>query len=75
MFASVPSTGISTTESYEQLLEAVKTGRFSVDKDKDMGSKDLLQQILDKSKYGEDVIKSIVIVLSERTECKESTQS
>ena len=58
MFAYVPSTGVSTTESYEQLLEAVKSGRFSVDKDKDRGSKDVLQQILDKSKYREDVIKS-----------------
>ena len=56
MFAYVPSTGVSTTESYEQLLEAVKSGRFSVDKDKDE-SKDVLQQILDKSKYREDVIK------------------
>ena len=53
----MPSTGVSTaTESYEQLLEAVKSGRFSVDKDKDE-SKDVLQQILDKSKYKEDVIK------------------
>ena len=58
MFAYVPSTGVSTTESYEQLLEAVKSGRFSVDKDKDE-SKDVLQQILDKSKYREDVIKGI----------------
>ena len=59
MFAHVvPSTGVSTTtESYEQLLEAVKSGRFFVDKDKDE-SKDVLQQILDKSKYREDVIKS-----------------
>ena len=57
IFAYVPSTGVSTaTESYEQLLEAVKSGRFSVDKDKDE-SKDVLQQILDKSKYKENVIK------------------
>ena len=58
MFANVvPSTGVSTTtESYEQLLEAVKSGRFFVDKDKDE-SKDVLQQILDKSKYEESVIK------------------
>ena len=59
IFAYVPSTGVSTaTESYEQLLEAVKSGRFSVDKDKDE-SKDVLQQILDKSKYKEDVIMGI----------------
>ena len=56
IFAYVPSTGVSTaTESYEQLLEAVKSGRFSVDKDKDE-SKDVLQQILDKSKYNEYVV-------------------
>ena len=52
----VASPGVTTTESYEQLLQAVKSGRFFVDKDKDE-SKDVLQQILDKSKYREDVIK------------------
>ena len=56
IFAYVPSTGVSTaTESYEQLLEAVKSGRFSVDKGKDE-AKDVLQQILDKSKYKVDVV-------------------
>ena len=56
IFAYVPSTGVSTaTESYEQLLEAVKSGRFSVDKGKDE-TKDVLQQILDKSKYKVDVV-------------------
>ena len=56
IFAYVPSSGVSTaTESYEQLLEAVKSGRFSVDKDKDE-AKDVLQQILDKSKYKEHVV-------------------
>ena len=58
MFAHVvPSTGVSTTtESYEQLLQAVKSGRFFVDKTKDE-SKDVLQQILDKSKYTENDFK------------------
>ena len=57
IFAYVPtSSGVSTaTESYEQLLEAVKSGRFSVDKGKDE-AKDVLQQILDKSKYKEHVV-------------------
>ena len=57
IFAYVPtSSGVSTaTESYEQLLEAVKSGRFSVDKDKDE-AKDVLQQILDKSKYKEHIV-------------------
>ena len=48
----VASPGVTTTESYEALLQAVKTGRFFVDKTKDE-SKDVLQQILDKSKYTE----------------------
>ena len=45
-------TGLSTaTESYEELLQAVKSGSFSLDgKNKD-DSKAVLQQILDKSKY------------------------
>ena len=57
IFAYVPtSSGVTTaTESYEQLLEAVKSGRFSVDKGKD-DAKDVLQQILDKSKYKEHVV-------------------
>ena len=44
--------GLSTaTESYEELLQAVKSGSFSLDgKGKD-DSKAVLQQILDKSKY------------------------
>ena len=47
------SPGYSTTDSYEELLAAVKSGRFTVDKaDKDKGSsQDLLQEILDKSKF------------------------
>ena len=57
ILAYVPtSSGVTTaTESYEQLLEAVKSGRFSVDKGKD-DAKDVLQQILDKSKYKEHVV-------------------
>ena len=61
----VASPGITTTESYEALLQAVKSGRFFVDKTKDE-SKDLLQQILDKSKYTENDFKgttSLVLVL------------
>ena len=46
--------GLSTatdTESYEELLQAVKSGSFSLDgKGKD-DAKAVLQQILDKSKY------------------------
>ena len=47
------NTGFSTTASYEELLAAVKSGRFTVDKtDKNKGSnEDLLQEILDKSKF------------------------
>ena len=52
----VASPGVTTTESYEQLLQAVKSGRFFVDKTKDE-SKDVLQQILDKSKYTENDFK------------------
>ena len=41
----------TATESYEELLQAVKSGTFSLDgKGKD-DSKAVLQQILDKSKY------------------------
>ena len=41
------------TASYEELLAAVKSGRFTVDKtNKNKGSnEDLLQEILDKSKF------------------------
>ena len=55
--AYVPTnSGVTTaTESYEQLLEAVKSGTFSVDKGKD-DAKDVLQQILDKSKSKEHVV-------------------
>ena len=56
--AYVPtSPGLTTaTESYEELLEAVKSGTFSVDgKGKD-DAKDVLQQILDKSKSKEHVV-------------------
>ena len=47
------SSGYSTTDSYEELLAAVKSGRFTVEKaDKGKGnSQDLLQEILDKSKF------------------------
>ena len=47
------NTGFSTTASYEELLAAVKSGRFTVDKtNKNKGSnEDLLQEILDKSKF------------------------
>ena len=52
MPAHVQTSGLSTaTESYEELLQAVKSGTFSLDgKGKD-DSKAVLQQILDKSKY------------------------
>ena len=44
-------TTATATESYEQLLKAVKDGSFSLDgKGKD-DAKAVLQQILDKSKY------------------------
>ena len=58
--AYVPtSPGLTTaTESYEELLEAVKSGTFSVDKGKD-DAKDVLQQILDKSKSKEHAVLGI----------------
>ena len=47
-----PGTGLSTaTESYEELLQAVKSGTFSLDGKSKDDSKAVLQQILDKSKY------------------------
>ena len=51
MFAHVQTAGLSiATESYEELLQAVKSGTFTlVGKSKD-DSKAVLQQILDKSK-------------------------
>ena len=47
------SLGYSTTASYEELLAAVKSGRFTVEKtEKGKGnSQDILQEILDKSKF------------------------
>ena len=45
--------GYSTTSSYEELLAAVKSGRFTVEK-ADIGkgnNQDILQEILDKSKF------------------------
>ena len=58
--------GLSTaTESYEELLQAVKSGTFSLDgKGKD-DSKAVLQQILDKSKYKNMqllIVKSFVLM-------------
>ena len=53
MFAHVQTAGVSiVTESYEELLQAVKSGTFSLDgKNQDFRqNKALLQQILDKSK-------------------------
>ena len=47
------SPGYSTTDSYEELLAAVKSGRFTVEKtDKGkVNSQDILQEILDKSEF------------------------
>ena len=47
------SLGYSTTASYEELLAAVKSGRFTVEKtDKGkVNSQDILQEILDKSEF------------------------
>ena len=51
MFAHVQTAGVSiATESYEELLQAVKSGTFSLDGKSKDDSKALLQQILDKSK-------------------------
>ena len=47
------SLGYSTTASYEELLAAVKSGRFTVEK-ADKGkvtSQDILQEVLDKSEF------------------------
>ena len=52
IFAHVQTSGLSTaTESYEELLQAVKSGTFSLDGKSKDDSKAVLQQILDKSKY------------------------
>ena len=52
MFAHVQMAGVSiATESYEELLQAVKSGTFSLDGKSKDDSKAVLQQILDKSKY------------------------
>ena len=52
MFAHVQTAGVSiATESYEELLQAVKSGTFSLDGKSKDDSKAVLQQILDKSKY------------------------
>ena len=52
MFAHVQTAGVSiVTESYEELLQAVKSGTFSLDGKSKDDSKAVLQQILDKSKY------------------------
>ena len=47
------SLGYSTTVSYEELLSAVKSGSFTVEKaDKGkVNSQDILQEILDKSEF------------------------
>ena len=51
MLAHVQTSGLSTaTESYEELLQAVKSGTFSLDGKSKDDSKAVLQQILDKSK-------------------------
>ena len=46
------SSGYSTTVSYDELLAAVKSGKFTVEKADNgkVNSQDLLQEILDKSK-------------------------
>ena len=51
--AKYSSLGYSTTASYEELLAAVKSGRFTVEKaDKGkVNSQDILQEILDKSEF------------------------
>ena len=53
MHAKYYSLGYSTTASYEELLAAVKSGRFTVEK-ADMGkvtSQDIVQELLDKSEF------------------------
>ena len=63
MQALQSSSGYSTTVSYEELLAAVKSGNFSVEK-ADTGktnSQDILQEILDKSEYCIITFQTIVI--------------
>ena len=53
MHAKPFSSGYSTTVSYEELLAAVKSGSFTVEK-ADMGkvnSQDIVQELLDKSEF------------------------
>ena len=53
MHAMYFSKGYSTTVSYEELLAAVKSGSFTVEK-ADMGkvtSDDIVQELLDKSEF------------------------
>ena len=53
MHAKPFSSGYSSTVSYEELLAAVKSGSFTVEK-ADMGkvtSDDIVQELLDKSKF------------------------
>ena len=51
--AAKSSPGYSTTASYEELLQAVKSGRFTVDKANKgkENSQDILQEILDKVSF------------------------
>ena len=47
------SSGATSTASYEELLQAVKSGKFTVDKaikSKD-NSEDILQELLNKSEF------------------------
>ena len=51
--ATKPSSGYSSTASYEELLQAVKSGKFTVDKAskaKD-NSEDIQQELLNKSEF------------------------
>ena len=51
--AAKPSPGYTSTASYEELLQAVKSGKFTVDKAnkaKD-NSQDILQELLNKSEF------------------------
>ena len=53
MHAKPFSSGYSSTVSYEELLAAVKSGSFTVEK-ADMGkvtSDDIVQELLDKSEF------------------------
>ena len=50
MLAHVQTSGLGE-KSYEELLQAVKSGTFTLDGKSKDDSKAVLQQILDKSKY------------------------